>query len=1187
MSKQAALNILSNTFTSPFDESQFTLFMRNFLNEFDESKYFDLYGSYIPNAFKGHVKRYKRLGTYTDPQGSKLDILIVQLARHASLWRARTTQRNFVAWHLKKRGKDAALVAYHTDDPEDWRFSFVRMEYHQAVDESGKVFVNQELTPARRYSFLVGKNEPSHTAQAQLLPLLEDFERNPTIDEIEKAFSVETVTDRFYKEYRGLFEQLTQELELIREEYKAVREEFQGKSIDTANFSKKLLGQIVFLYFLQKKGWLGVGRDEHGRFRSWGHGPKDFLKRLFEKQYIDYENFFNDILEPLFYTALATERDNDYYDRLDVRIPFLNGGLFDPINGYNWQEVDILIPNSFFEHLFEIFDTYNFTVCEDEPLEKEVAVDPEMLGKVFENLLPANLRKGQGAYYTPRTIVHFMCQESLINYLDSVINIGSQPIVSGSFEERELFPSAEPKQQSLETVVRREIIPYKDIENLIRKGEFAIENDTAKIKGTKTYRYQIPESIRNHAKLIDQKLADIKVCDPAIGSGAFAVGIMLEIVKARRILSTYIEDEEEPSVYELKRACIQNSIYGVDIDPGAIDIAQLRLWLSLVVDEEDYQSIKPLPNLDYKIMQGDSLIEDFHGISLDLEPKNGAAQVSWCTDTKLESLIQDLHKRQQDLFNAVHVSEKRKLKQEVEEAIVAVFRYQLERQKEDYFGELKRIDDMAAQFPEESKRKRFFETEKAKLYKKYGFDIDQLEKELREMTHGNVPRNFFPWKLYFADVFKEKGGFDIVIGNPPYVRQETIRELKPRLKKQFGKFFCGTADLYTYFYKRGIDILHDGGHLCFIAPNKFMRANYGKNTRVLLASAVKAKEVIDFGDLPIFDATTYPAILLVQKTQPQKDDTFFAATFTSKEQIDQIEDTLSKIAFRMKPSDLRVEGWNLERPDVLSLMDKLKERGTPLKEYVKGRFYRGVLTGLNKAFVIDQATRDRLIEEDPKSEELIKPWLRGKDIKRWKAEWSGLYVIFTRRGVDIERYPAIKRYLEQFRRELTPKPEGAPKNMPGRKPGTYNWYEIQDNIAYYREFEEPKIIWGNLATVPQFTMDYSKAYISAPANIIPGGDLYLLGILNSHICKWVIGLQAAIRSGGFLEFKPMYVEKIPIVDVSSCHKVPVISLVKEILADPDSPKVPKLEKQIDALIYELYGLTKEEIAIVEGKDAEL
>ncbi len=377
------------------------------------------HGPYIPDAFKDHIRQYKRIGKYTDPGQTELDVLVVYLKKETSLERARTMQRNFVAHYLKNRGeKDAAIVAFCTDGLEDWRFSFVRMDYRTIQTESGKVKVKEDLTPARRYSFLVGRNEPNHTARQQLVPILEDDRKNPTLADIEHAFNIESVTKEFFNRYKDLFLKVKEELDNVVAVDQKIKTEFESKNIDTANFAKKLLGQIVFLYFIQKKGWLGVGKD-----RTWGTGPRNFMRRLFEKEIASYDNFFNDILEPLFYEALAIDRgDVSFYSRFNCKIPFLNGGLFEPINGYNWEETDILLKNDTFGEIFDTFDLYNFTVREDEPLEREVAVDPEMLGKVFENLLEVKDRKSKGAYYTPREIVHYMCQESLINYLDSTIN---------------------------------------------------------------------------------------------------------------------------------------------------------------------------------------------------------------------------------------------------------------------------------------------------------------------------------------------------------------------------------------------------------------------------------------------------------------------------------------------------------------------------------------------------------------------------------------------------------------------------------------------------------------------------------------------------------------------------------------------------------------------------------------------
>jgi hypothetical protein len=485
-----------------------------------------------------------------------------------NLDRARTMQRNFVANHLNNRSADNAIVAFVVkDQPEHWRFSLVRREVNIGFSDSGKLKQDTKLTPVRRYSFLVGKNEGTHTAQKQIVPILQDTDNNPTLGQLELAFNIETVTKQFFDDYKELFLNLKDELDSLVDNNHIIRQEFESNGIETSNFAKKLLGQIVFLYFLQKKGWMGVPIDG-----QWGDGDRQFLSNLFNES--NYNNYFNNVLEPLFYEALAIERDNNIYEHFNVKIPFLNGGLFEPMYGYDWERSNIIISNEKFKKIFHTFNLYNFTVREDEPLEKEVAVDPEMLGKVFENLLEVTDRKSKGAFYTPREIVHYMCQESLINYLNT--QVGDK--------------------------VQRDDIAY-----FIRWGASTKQWDEAKVAGTKSYTYELPQAIINNAKAIDTVLANIKICDPAIGSGAFPVGMLQEIVTARDILNTFIQDSEQ-TLYTFKRQAIQESIYGVDIDPGAIDIAKLRLWLSLVVDENDVDDIKPLPNLDYKIVCGKSLL---------------------------------------------------------------------------------------------------------------------------------------------------------------------------------------------------------------------------------------------------------------------------------------------------------------------------------------------------------------------------------------------------------------------------------------------------------------------------------------------------------------------------------------------------------------------------------------------------
>jgi type I restriction-modification system DNA methylase subunit len=616
MNQEQARNLVRQALTQSFDKARFRNFVLELLNEFDESKAFTSNKTYIKDAFKEHVERFERLGTYTSTDNEKLDVLIVHLTKQSKLERARTAIRNFVADHLKQRdGKDAALVAFVSPTEKQWRFSYVKMEYGTVEKELGKVDVKTRLTPARRFSYIVGEGESCHTAQTRFLDLLQDTDENPTLAQLEEAFSVEAVTKEFFDKYAELFEQIRKALERLATKDPIIKKEFDKKNVRTADFAKKLMGQIVFLYFIQKKGWLGVEKG-----KDWGTGPHDFLRRLADGKYGAYENFFNDILEPLFYDTLATDRGHEAWcKRFNCRIPFLNGGLFEPLADYDWRKTDIVPPNRLFTNnerfddfsngtgLLDMFDRYNFTVNEAEPLEKEVAIDPEMLGKVFENLIEENLRKGLGSYYTPREIVHYMCQESLINYLDTALNSATETIGREKRKQAQ-FDDEKSEQTLLTTPARNEIVPRAAIETLVHLGDQASFFEDARVSGTKSYSRHLPKSIEKHARLIDDKLADMTICDPAVGSGAFPVGMMSEIVRARSALTPYFNETRERTAYRFKHDAIQNSLYGVDIDPGAVEIAKLRLWLSLVVDEEDVKRIKPLPNLDYKVVTGNSLV---------------------------------------------------------------------------------------------------------------------------------------------------------------------------------------------------------------------------------------------------------------------------------------------------------------------------------------------------------------------------------------------------------------------------------------------------------------------------------------------------------------------------------------------------------------------------------------------------
>lgn len=430
MNAEQARRLIRTTFEATYNEDQYRQFLRNLLNDWQEDQRPAQSGGAVSEAFRDTVQQIRRLGGFEDSAGRTVDVLAVKLKANTTLERGRTAQRNFAAKYLENTGRDAALVAFYSDDSREWRFSLIKLEISFAQKESGKSGFSKTLTPAKRLSFLVGPDEGSHTAQRRLVQILES-DITPSLAELEAAFSIETVTDEFFERYKELFLLLKGDLDEQVEQTPAIASELKTKGIDTATFAKRLLGQLAFLYFIQKKGWLGVPKGA-----KWGEGPRDFLRQLFEGKVVTYENFFEDVLEPLFYEGLALDRSHvdHYFDQLHCRIPFLNGGLFEPMNGYDWVNVAIPLPNKHLEQVLDTFDLYNFTVQEDSPLDKEVAIDPEMLGKVFENLLEITDRKSKGAFYTPREIVHYMAQEALAHYLDRGLN----------FEDAELVPTGAP-----------------------------------------------------------------------------------------------------------------------------------------------------------------------------------------------------------------------------------------------------------------------------------------------------------------------------------------------------------------------------------------------------------------------------------------------------------------------------------------------------------------------------------------------------------------------------------------------------------------------------------------------------------------------------------------------------------------------------------------------------------------------
>ena len=724
MNTASAINLLETTFKNSFSIDNFGYFLTELFNGVqinvrNETKF-------VKKEFREYVNTFYNLGTYVEEVGSAIGFYAVELAKESTRDRARTMQRNLIADYMKKQHKTAALVAFYEANNQDWRFSYVSLTY-----EFGDEGLQEKLSSPKRHSFLVGPNEPNHTCQKQFLGLLIN-EKKIKLDEIKEAFNIENVTDDFFTEYKELFLELAESLREVKENNSKVKEEFELKKIKSTDFAKKLMGQLVFIYFLQKKGWLGVEKDA-----NWGTGPKNFLRLIFNKCIQDGDNFYDDILEPLFYEGFSEDVHDDHYSKFGFRVPFLNGGLFEPINNYDWKKTNVTLKNEIFSGIIDTFDKYNFTIKEDEPLEKEVAVDPEMLGKVFENLLEVDEQKDKGAYYTPRYIVHYICQESLIHYL----SINSE-------------------------------VSDEDLRNFILHGDMYIDSiiknheEKKKYKGKAFSRIKVPNSIKENSQQLNKLLSNVKIIDPAVGSGAFPVAMMNEIVKARHIL-LLLDGIDDINFYDLKRDIIEKSLYGVDIELSATDITKLRFCLSLIVDEEAENSVNPLPNLDYKIMCGNSLVDSFEDVKLfDDKVLNSSSS------TAIKRDLDELESKKRDDFKTFGFNGKNKLKTEITNL-----------------------------------KWKFIESHLKNIGKK---DIIPKIKSWEKLE--DKP---FIWELEFFEVFNgENPGFDIVIGNPPYGAKLSKEEYLngERIRKKSESYFINLS------YNK---LLKNNGILGFIIPKSF------------------------------------------------------------------------------------------------------------------------------------------------------------------------------------------------------------------------------------------------------------------------------------------------------------------------------------------------------------------------------
>lgn len=936
-----------------------------------------------------------------------------------------------------------------------------------------------------------------------------------------KAFNVERVTRKFFDEYKALFGHTRDTVSAENRNARIgmlARNTVEDKPSLHA-FTQRLLGRIIFLYFIQKKGWLN-------------HNP-DFLADLYQQATTHPGgNFYRDALEILFFEVLNTQRPGNASSLGEI--PYLNGSLFER----EYPDTTVLnLPNSLFDprtpgSILNVLGGYNFTVSESGTLDQEISLDPEMLGKVFENMMEEEEAAQSGTFYTPRSIVQFMAEETLTRYLADHTGLAQDCLLG-------LLADAAPEDQPEATAGP---ITFQDADRIIRA------------------------------------LGEVRVLDPAVGTASMLVGFLNAMIRVRRsaaaIRGTHVT-EGSPDLANWKREYIQHCLYGVDIKQEAIEIARLRLWLSLVVDAKHPE---PLPNLDYKLMAGDGLLETVDGT-----PFLKVEQAFVGPEALVAEKAHQIEAKHEQFFGEQRPEQRRALRHEIQALERELFRADVDHRISGLDGQIRILDGQIAH-PTLGERSR------ATLAKRRTALADNMRRLIDQkikVWDEQEPLPFFLHNVHFAEVMKGdnrggNGGFDIVIGNPPYVSIGNMQaSYKTALKQAFPDVESGRADLYVYFYQKGLNLLRRGGRLAYITPNKFMRAGYGEKLRGVLSGQTRLELLADFGDLPVFDATTYPLIALFQKATPEATPIQMLPERTLKAHlgpaldggVPTIREALNGFHVYarslMAPLDARelsTREWTLDDPRVLRLMDKLKNFDGRINQFLIGKISAGIKSGLNTAFIIDEVTKD-ILSSDGISGDTIKPYIRGRFVRQNRIEWPKEYIIYVSKNAKIDDYPNVRDFLSARRSELEARATA----------DSHQWYELQQpQAAFHKDYGNIKIIYPDISQTPRFSLDTSGLYPDMTLFCAPIGKefTWLVHILNSKVSFFYIKLTSPSIMGSSYRFKTQYIEQLPI-------PTPTPEQAATLETFTDDSRLDEL----NALVYELYGLTPSEIALVESLTA--
>ncbi|HDX3564791.1 TPA: Eco57I restriction-modification methylase domain-containing protein [Campylobacter jejuni] len=906
-----------------------------------------------------------------------------------------------------------------------------------------------------------------------------------------------------------------------------------------------------------------------------------------------------DKLSELFFEVLAKEKSTRKKSEF-AYLPYLNSSLFEKQSIENTLEISSLSNDlklfyyrntvlkddkckakkgqvGLLEYLFEFLDSFDFGSDDEqsEILSQKELISSSVLGNVFEKL---NGYK-EGSFYTPSFITSYMCKESITKVVLDKFNT--------QFD-----------------------LDAKDISELRR-------------------------SLRKEDKKAQKELLNsIKICDPAVGSGHFlvsALNCLLSIydelnlfdeefyleVQNDEILITGRKGEfieyKRPStpkdkahliqqeLFHTKKDIIENNLFGVDINPNSCEITKLRLWIELLkhsfyqsFDDENYHDLKTLPNIDINIKCGNSLVSYFEtGKSLNHYPniKERMGKYKRIVKDYKEGFYTDKSHINQEIKN-LKISFKNfcfadKFKKEMKS-----FNDKCEKYSKKY-GNFLAVDD---------ENLKFFVSANLTLF---DFDEKEATKEFANLKKEydnifNLESNHpFEWRFEFPEILDDDGnfkGFDLIIGNPPYIRQEELKELKPHLAKNY-KVYKGTSDIYTYFYELGFNVLKDrGGVLSYITSNKYTRAGYGEALREFLLKNVKFLEYTDLNGIKVFDSATVDTSILCFEKSKSKDNKFkYLALSNEILKTCAYNIGLYKDFAEFSQNSLSKESFTFSDENTSALKAKIERIGTPLKEWYGLNIYRGILTGYNEAFIITTEKRNEILAnckdeaEKERTAKLIRKMLRGRDIKRYSYEWAGLWVIgtFPSLKIDIEQYPALKQYLSQFLPRIE---QSGEKGC--RKKTSNKWFETQDNIAYYEEFEKEKIVYPETTQGAYFVYDNKGIFLEKTAFFIVCENLkYLLGLLSSNLITYYyknFSQGCKLGTKGY-QYNKHALENLPIPKINSKNQNIVdelINLVDEILKAKEQDKnanTQELENKINSLVYKLYNLTEEEIKIIEGK----